>query len=99
MVEKMDMQKIFSPISPPAKVKKVKQQHPDMQQKRFASQLQQETEKKKKGKQNRNLPEVTKIEEEGKRKKVFEKDDRESHNTEVKQEKEASQGKLIDIVV
>jgi len=51
MVEKIDMQKIFSPISPTAEVKKLKGRHTNTKDRRFGRKLQDEEEKNKKRKQ------------------------------------------------
>ena len=101
MVEKIEIQKGFTPISSTAKVRNVKKQNSNLQQRRFKRELQEEENKKRsKGKHEFDDQEIN-----GDmltRKEVPELDSIEIQEADIKGEtgdKSNIQGKLIDVIV
>ena len=99
MVEKIEIQKGFAPISSTAKVRNVKKQNSNMNQRRFDRQLQEEENKK--GKQGNHTFEDQEINDEKViRKQMSEPDNMEDPETDMKNKTRGNtQGKLIDIIV
>ena len=101
MVEKIEIQKIFHPVSSSARVKKVKRQNGNMQHNRFSRQLHEEEEEGKKRKEERRIPggsEMISVQEEG-------SDFRESREKEPEKilgkddSDDSMSGKIVDILV
>ncbi|MBW1700759.1 MAG: hypothetical protein JRJ69_02295 [Deltaproteobacteria bacterium] len=99
MVEKIEIQKGFAPISSTAKVRNVKKQNPNMNQRRFDRQLQEEENKKRK--QGKHTFEDQEINDEKViRKQMSEPDNMEDPESDMKSKTRGNtQGKLIDIIV
>ena len=64
MNDAMNIQKVFSPISPTHRVHRLKKKHPDSQQKGFEKDLEEEKEDEKNGKQGAPILERTKASDE-----------------------------------
>lgn len=100
MVDKINMQKILSPIAYSAKVKEVKNQKDDTHQRRFESQLKEQQEEEKKKKRDQGLETAVIDSDKDEAERAGDTEDKEGKNKTV--EKEASdgiQGRLIDILI
>jgi hypothetical protein len=101
MVEKIEIQKGFAPLSSTAKVRNVKKQNNNMQQRRFERELQEEESKKRsKGKHTFDDQEIS--DEKLVSRQIPGPDSIENQETDIKNKtgnKGNIQGKLIDIVV
>ncbi|MDY6845111.1 MAG: hypothetical protein SVW57_13600 [Thermodesulfobacteriota bacterium] len=99
MVEKIDIPKIFSPISSTVKVSGVKRQQGQTQKKRFDKQLQEEEEKnKKERKQEQQAPEAIEMDDE--KENVMETTGRKGKISDTNKENQGNgHGRVVDIRV
>lgn len=101
MVEKIEIQKGFTPISSTAKVRNVKKQNSNLQHRRFNRELQEE-ENKKKGKDNDVFDDQEIVNENLVEEQIEQSESTEENETNIKSrtgEKGNIQGNLIDIIV
>lgn len=99
MVDTIDLQKVFPPVSSAGKVKQVKQRHATMQERKFAQHLQ---EKGKRGKEDGKDPpeDAEELEETPEQRRRSRAATEGSQNTSGQENlHEGTTGKLIDIVV